>query len=70
MIWSRPITTFNNDDDVNMIASELQLTKTMPTYFDKKHTLDIRYLELPRDQQKKFEIAMFEIAENSKFCLL
>ena len=36
---NRPITKFYNDDDVNVIVAELQLTKTRPTSFNKKHNL-------------------------------
>ena len=36
---NRPITKFYNDDDVNVIAAELRLTKTRPTSFNKKHNL-------------------------------
>ena len=38
-ILNRPVTKFYNRDDVNMIAAELQLTKTRSTSFYKKHNL-------------------------------
>ena len=31
-IFNRPIINFYNDDDVNVIAAELRLTKTRPTF--------------------------------------
>ena len=37
---NRPITKFYNGDDVNVIAAELPLTKTIPTFFYKKHNLN------------------------------
>ena len=36
---NRPITKFYNGNDINVIAAELQLTKTRPTLFKKKHNL-------------------------------
>ena len=38
-IYNTPITKFYNGDDINMIAAELQLTKTRPTSFYKKQNL-------------------------------
>ena len=38
-VLNRPITKFYNTDDVNVIAAELRLTETRPTYFYKKHNL-------------------------------
>ena len=38
-IFIRPNTKFYNTEDVNGIAAELQLTKTRPTSFYKKHNL-------------------------------
>ena len=34
---NKPITKFYNGDDVNVIPEELRLTKTRPTYFNKKY---------------------------------
>ena len=36
---NRPITKFYNGDDVDVIASELRLTKTRPTSSNKKNNL-------------------------------
>ena len=38
-ILNRPITKFYNSDDVNVIATELRLTKTRSTSFYKKHNI-------------------------------
>ena len=38
-ILNRPITKFDNGDDVNVIAAELPLTETRPTFSSKKHNL-------------------------------
>ena len=38
-ILNRPIATFDNGDDVNVIVVELRLTKTRSTSFYKKHNL-------------------------------
>ena len=35
-IFNRPIINFYNDDDVNVIAAELRLTKTRPTFLQEK----------------------------------
>ena len=38
-ILNRPITKFYNSDDVNVIATELRLTKTRPASLYKRHNL-------------------------------
>ena len=38
-ITNRPITNFDNGNDVNVIAAELRLTQTRLTSFYKKHNI-------------------------------
>ena len=38
-ILNRPITKFNNSNDVIVIAADLRLTQTKPISFYKKHNL-------------------------------
>ena len=52
-ILNKPITKFHNSDDVNVIATELRLTKTRPTSFYKRHNFlqgtmpaDVEFLKL------------------------